>query len=138
MRLALLLLLLASPSVAQDEYGSRGLFPVYQSGNQWIVFDKPRKSGKNADLMAGAKFLIVGSLGADLFVVGRTSATYGGLCRNKKPLKLRAALLKGESHVFPAALDRGPVVKLVAHSHLLSTRTDGIDRLRCSPGPVVL
>lgn len=95
MRLALLFLLLASPSVAQDEYGSRGLFPVYQSGNQWVIFDKPRKSANPKDLMAGSKFLIVGSEGADLFVVGRTSATYGGACRGMKPQKLRAALLKG-------------------------------------------
>lgn len=97
-RLALLLLAaaaLASPSAAQDEYGSRGLFPVYQSGNQWVIFDKPRKGGAVKDLMPGSKFLIVGSVGADLFVVGRTSATYGAVCRGKKPLKLRAALLKG-------------------------------------------
>jgi len=98
MRLALVLLsllALASPSAAQDEYGSRGLFPVYKSGGQWVIFDKPRKSGSAKDLMPGSKFLIVGSVGADLFVVGRTSATYGGVCRNRKPLKLRAALLKG-------------------------------------------
>jgi len=97
-RLALALLAvlaLAGPSRAQDEYGSRGLFPVYQSGNQWVIFDKPRKTANPKDLMAGSKFLIVGSMGADLFVVGRTSATYGGACRGKKPLKLRAALLKG-------------------------------------------
>ncbi len=98
MRLLLALLAaaaLARPSAAQDEYGSRGLFPVYQSGNQWVIFDKPRKSGEMKDLLPGSRFLIVGSLGADLFVVGRTSATYGAVCRNKKPLKLRAALLKG-------------------------------------------
>lgn len=94
--LALLAILaLAPPSAAQVEYGVHGLFPVYTSGNQWVIFDKPRKSGKTSDLMPGSKFLIVGSIGADLFVVGRTSATYGGVCRNKKPLKLRAALLKG-------------------------------------------
>ena len=91
----LCVLALARPSAAQDEYGSRGLFPVYQSGNQWIIFDKPHKTGKAGDLMPGSKFLIVGSVGADLFVVGRTSATYGGVCRNKQPLRLRAALLKG-------------------------------------------
>ncbi len=89
------LLALAAPTRAQDEYGSRGLFPVYQSGNQWVIFDKPRKSANPKDLMPGSKFLIIGSVGADLFVVGRTSATYGGVCRGKKPLKLRAALLKG-------------------------------------------
>lgn len=101
-RLALLLLAvlaLAAPAAAQDEYGSRGLFPVYKSGNQWVIFDKPRKSKNAKDLMPGGKFLIVGSEGADLFVVGRTSATYGGACRGRKPLKLRAALLKGPRSV---------------------------------------
>jgi hypothetical protein len=93
--IVLALLALAPRAFAQDDYGSRGLFPVYQSGNQWVIFDKPRKSGAVKDLMPGSKFLIVGSEGADLFVVGRTSATYGGACRGKKPLKLRAALLKG-------------------------------------------
>lgn len=98
MRLLLALLVLsalAAPARAQDEYGARGLFPVYKSGNQWVIFDKPRKSRKAKDLLPGAKFLIIGSVGADVFVVGRTSATYGGLCRNRKPLRLRAALLKG-------------------------------------------
>ena len=98
MRLALAflaLLALAPRSSAQDEYGSRGLFPVYKSGGQWVIFDKPRKPANSKDLLPGSKFLIVGSEGADLFVVGRTSATYGGACRGKKPLKLRAALLKG-------------------------------------------
>lgn len=97
-RLALVLLALcalAPSSVAQDSYGAHGLFPVYKSGIQWVIFDKPRKSRNAKDLMPGAKFLIIGSEGADVFVVGRTSATYGGVCRNKKPLKLRAALLKG-------------------------------------------
>ena len=91
----LALLALAPSSSAQDEYGSRGLFPVYQSGNQWVIFDKARHAANPKDLMAGSKFLIVGSEGADLFIVGRTSATYGGACRGKKPQKLRAALLKG-------------------------------------------
>lgn len=84
-----------APARAQDEYGARGLFPVYVSGPQWVIFDKPRKGADPRDLMAGARYLIIGSEGADVFVVGRTSATYGGACRGKKPLKLRAALLKG-------------------------------------------
>ncbi|UPT72516.1 MAG: hypothetical protein M0D55_11090 [Elusimicrobiota bacterium] len=86
---------LAAPSRAQDAYGSRGLFPVYVSGNQWVIFDKPRPGADPKELMAGARYLIIGSEGADVFVVGRTSATYGGACRAKKPTKLRAALLKG-------------------------------------------
>lgn len=95
----LAVVLACAPSLAQDEYGSRGLFPVYRSGNQWVIFDKPRKGANPKDLMAGSKFLIIGSEGADLFVVGRTSATYGGACRAKKPQKLRAALLKGPRSV---------------------------------------
>src|ERR1043166_5870988 len=86
---------LAAPSAAQDEYGARGLFPVYKSGEQWVIFDKPRKSQSTKDLLPGAKFLVIGNTGADVFVVGRTSATYGGACRGKLPLRLRAALLKG-------------------------------------------
>ena len=86
---------LAAPVHAQDAYGARGLFPVYQSGNQWLIFDKPRTGGAVNDLMPGSKFLVVGNTGADLFVVARTSPTYGAVCRNKKPVRLRAALLKG-------------------------------------------
>ena len=86
---------LAAPARAQDAYGARGLFPVYQSGNQWLIFDKPRIGGAVNDLMPGSKFLVVGNNGADLFVVARTSPTYGAACRSKKPVRLRAALLKG-------------------------------------------
>ncbi len=86
---------LAVPAGAQDGYGARGLFPVYQSGNQWLIFDKPRAAGTANDLMPGSKFLVVGNTGADLFIVARTSPTYGAACRNKKPVRLRAALLKG-------------------------------------------
>jgi hypothetical protein len=114
-RLVLLLLaviVLAPPSFAQDEYGSRGLFPVYESGGQWLIFDKPRKSAGGADLMPGSKFLVVGSRGADLFAVGRTSATYGGACRNRKPLRLRAALLKG-----PRSSVGDPVIAIKVPDH---------------------
>lgn len=86
---------LAGSARAQDAYGAKGLFPVYKSGNQWVIFDKPRLTGAVKDLLPGARFLVVGSEGADLFVVGRSSPTYGAACRAKKPLRLRAALLKG-------------------------------------------
>ncbi|MBI3288304.1 MAG: hypothetical protein HYZ74_02160 [Elusimicrobia bacterium] len=91
---ALVLAASAPAAFAQDEYGAKGLFPVYQSGPQWVIFDKPRK-GDPKELAPGAKFLVVGSAGADLFVVARSSPSYGGMCRNKKPTRLRAALLKG-------------------------------------------
>lgn len=95
MRSALLtaLLLLAAPVFAQEEYGAKGIFPVYETSGQWAVFDK--KPGKPDLLGKGERFLVIGSDGAQLFDVGRTSGTYGGGCRKGKPAKLRAALLVG-------------------------------------------
>ncbi|MEK7388525.1 MAG: hypothetical protein AAB036_02380 [Elusimicrobiota bacterium] len=81
---------------AQEAYGARGLFPVYQSGEQWLIFDKPRASSdQSAPLLPGTRFLVVGSSGANLFVVARSSPTYGAVCRDKRSVRLRAALLKG-------------------------------------------
>lgn len=92
---ALLLGALLGPARAQDEYGAKGLFPVYDHAGTWLVYDKTSKRGASSALMPGSRFLIVGSRGADLFSVARASATYGGACRGRKPLRLRAAILKG-------------------------------------------
>ncbi|OGR99867.1 MAG: hypothetical protein A2V88_08595 [Elusimicrobia bacterium RBG_16_66_12] len=92
---ALLLGALPRPARAQDEYGAKGLFPVYDHAGTWLVYDKTSKKGASSALMPGSRFLIVGSRGADLFSVARASATYGGACRGRKPLRLRAAILKG-------------------------------------------
>lgn len=97
MRAALAALLLASlstPARAQDEYGARGLYPVYESGPQWVIFDKAKVGGAK-ELAPGGRFLVVGSEGAQLFAVARSSPTYGGACRARKPARLRGALLKG-------------------------------------------
>lgn len=91
----LVLCALARRSVAQDAYGSKGLFPVYESGGTWLIYDKTTPKGASRALAPGARFLVVGSNGADLFSVARTSATYGGLCRAGKPARLRASILKG-------------------------------------------
>lgn len=94
-------LALAQPARAQSAYGAKGLFPVYETAGQWVIFDKrPRPArdpavGALAPLVPGERFLVIGSLGAEVFEVARTSGTYGGACREKKPLNLRAALLKG-------------------------------------------
>lgn len=91
---ALLWLWAPAPAHAQEEYGAKGLYPVYETGGQWLIFDKNPKKGMSA-LALGNRFLVVGSAGAEVFEVARTSATYGGICRNKKPARLRAALLRG-------------------------------------------
>lgn len=91
----LLVCALPRPSLAQDEYGSKGLFPVYDNGRTWFIYDKTARKGAARGLMPGSRFLVVGSRGADLFSVVRTSATYGGACSGRKPLRLRAALLRG-------------------------------------------
>lgn len=86
---------LARPAAAQDEYGAKGLFPVYEYGGQWLVYDKTTAAGGSKALLPGGEFLVVGSAGADVFDVARASAAFGGACRARKPARLRAALLKG-------------------------------------------
>lgn len=89
------LILAAVPARGQDGYGARGIYPVYETGGQWVVFDKEAGRKKPSPLEAGTRFLVIGSRGSQLFMVARTSGTYGGACRQGKPLKLRAALLRG-------------------------------------------
>lgn len=93
--LAALLLFAARPGSAQEEYGAKGIFPIYESGGQWLIFDKKPAKKKPSPLGVGGRFLVIGSQGAQVFEVARTSGTYGGACRQRRPLKLRAALLKG-------------------------------------------
>jgi hypothetical protein len=96
--LAALALACAASARAQEAYGAKGIYPVYETAGQWVIFDKdprPGQPGQAAPLAPGGRFLVVGSQGSELFTVARTSATYGGACRKNKPVKLRAALLKG-------------------------------------------
>lgn len=97
MRLASVVLLLALvlPSGAQDNYGAKGIFPVYETDGQWVIFDKNPSQKTPAPLGKGGRFLVIGNAGAQLFKIGRQSGTYGGGCRGHKPLKLRAGLLVG-------------------------------------------
>lgn len=86
---------LVRPAAAQDKYGARGLFPVYDVDGHWLIFDKTVESGDSAALRPGGRFLLVGSDGDGLFSVAHASAAFGGACRKKKPARLRAAILKG-------------------------------------------
>ena len=92
---ALLAGALARPAAAQEEYGARGLFPVYDYAGQWTIYDKTAQKGGAQALKPGNRFLVVGSEGAELFTVARASAAWGGACRARQPVRLRAALLKG-------------------------------------------
>lgn len=85
----------ARPAAAQDEYGAKGLFPVYDVGGHWLIYDKTTADGGSSTLRPGGGFLLIGSDGADLFAVAHASAAYGGICRRKKPARLRAAILRG-------------------------------------------
>lgn len=91
----LLAVFLAAPAPAKEPYGARGIFPVYETAGQWLIFDKRPGKNPSGPLAPGKRFLVVGSAGAEVFSVARTSGTYGGACRGRKPLRLRAALLKG-------------------------------------------
>ena len=92
-----LLALLTSPrpSAAQDEYGAKGLFPTYNVGGHWLIYDKTTAKGGSQGLKPGGRFLLVGSEGAELFTVAHASAAFGGSCRGRKPLRLRAGILSG-------------------------------------------
>ncbi|MBI5241896.1 MAG: hypothetical protein HY926_15595 [Elusimicrobia bacterium] len=93
--LAALSLAWAAPAPAQEAYGAKGIYPVYETSGQWVIFDKDPRPAQSPPLGPGSRFLVVGSSGSELFTVARTSATYGGACRKNKPVKLRAALLRG-------------------------------------------
>ncbi|MBI4376402.1 MAG: hypothetical protein HY549_08125 [Elusimicrobia bacterium] len=96
----LLGLALATPSWAQEAYGHKGIFPVYETAGQWVIFDKKPSKASDRLLSPGSRFLIIGSSGSQVFDVARTSATYGGACREKRPVRLKAALLKGPRRII--------------------------------------
>ncbi len=92
---ALLACCIAAPARAQEAYGAKGLFPVYETSGQWVIFDKRPDKQHPTPVGPGDAFLVIGSSGAELFSVKRDSGTYGGACRGHKPLRLRAGLLVG-------------------------------------------
>lgn len=92
--LAALVTFAAVSSKAQENYGSKGIYPVYEQSGTWLIYNKAAR-GKSPALKPGRKFLVIGGLGAGLFTVERTSMTYGGACRARKPIPLPAAILDG-------------------------------------------
>lgn len=95
---AVLFCCLLAPARAQENYGAKGLYPIYETAGQWFIFDKNpegRKKGDDSPLAPTKRFLVVGSQGAGIFEVARASAAYGGACRENKPARLRTALLRG-------------------------------------------
>ena len=95
--LSLLLLTLPGPARAQEEYGAKGIYPVYETGGQWLIFDKHPKKDLHPTAAPPAlchRFLVIGSEGSEIFQ-GRELGDHGGARRGKRPAKLRAALLKG-------------------------------------------
>ena len=99
-RLASLILVFAvwaapRPALAQAEYGAKGMFPIYDIDGRWIIYDKTFVKGGTKSLRPKTKFLVIGSSGADLFAVERSSQSYGGLCRERRPAAMRAAIIGG-------------------------------------------
>ncbi len=92
---SILVLAAAARPAAQDAYGAKGFFPVYDVDGRWLIYDKTAQAGGSQALRRGESFLLVGSDGAGLFSVERSSAAYGGVCRRKKSARLRAAVLGG-------------------------------------------
>lgn len=104
----LALTILVSLARAQLGYGDKGIFPVYEESGQWVVFDK--RPAKPSPLARGRRFLVIGTEGAQVFEVARTSGTFAGACREHKPYRLKAALLKGRR----SSIGRPLIAKLVA------------------------
>lgn len=95
-RAALIAAVLAAPCLASEPYGSRGIYPVYEANGQWLIFNRVgRRIKEGSHLAVDSRFLVIGSRGAGLFTVARTSMTYGGACKDRKAVKLHAALLRG-------------------------------------------
>lgn len=96
-----MILLLALPGRAQGPYGDKGIYPVYEDTGKWLIFDKTaikkqkKNSGTDRRLQPGAKFLVIGSKGSGLFTISQTTASYGGACAGRMPLRLQAAVLEG-------------------------------------------
>ena len=105
--LALLAALCLAPAKAQDEYGAKGIYPVYETSGQWVIFDKSPKKAKPkqaSPLSPGSRFLVVGSKGSQLFPVPRSSAAFGGACRKRRPITLRTAILDGPRRAVGAPI----------------------------------
>ncbi len=94
---ALLASLACVAARAQIGYGEKGIYPVYETGGQWAIFDKRPVQG--GPFTAGARVLVIGTEGEQVFEVGRSSAAYGGACRRHKPARVKTALLKGPRRV---------------------------------------
>jgi hypothetical protein len=99
MRAALVLLvsavLLPVRARAADAYGAKGLFPVYAVGGRWLIYDKTSSEAASRSLRPGSRFLLIGSRDAAVFDAAHATAAFGGICRKRKPARLRAAVLSG-------------------------------------------
>ncbi len=84
-----------SNGIAQEVYGAKGLFPIYDANGQWLIFDKTSLPGGAQSLKPGGRFLVIGSAGAEIFEVVRASNAFGGACSARKPIRLRTGILKG-------------------------------------------
>lgn len=83
------------PAGAQTAYGAKGLYPVYPVDGSWLIYDKPSPKRSAKSFRPKARFLVVGSAGADVFSIDRSTRTLGGMCRERVPVPLRAAVLGG-------------------------------------------
>ncbi|MHB2025708.1 MAG: hypothetical protein ACYCPQ_03575 [Elusimicrobiota bacterium] len=90
---------------AAGNYGSKGLYPVYETAGQWLIYDKNPSPAQELWLSPGQRYLLVGSKGSGIFTVGRDSQTYGGVCQGSRPIPVKAALLRG-----PRSLVGSPII----------------------------
>jgi hypothetical protein len=97
------------PACAQEDYGAKGIFPVYVSAGHWFVYDKAPGAAPTKALSLKSSFLVIAAGGEELLSVAHSSAAYGGLCRERKPSRLRTAVFAPASRSIGA-----PIVALKA------------------------
>lgn len=83
------------PSIAKPVKGAPGIFPVYQSGNRWLLMDRGAHSKAKSRLSEGAQVLVVGSQGVDVFRIGRSSWSWGAACADRRPSRTLAWWVSG-------------------------------------------
>ncbi|MDE1977309.1 MAG: hypothetical protein KGI84_08645 [Elusimicrobia bacterium] len=95
----------AVAAAAPEPYGSKGIYPIYESGGQWLIFDKNPGPRQSALLGIPQRYLVIGSQGSGVFWIARDSSSYGGACKESRPIPLRTALLRG-----PRSLVGHPII----------------------------
>ncbi|MFA6028778.1 MAG: hypothetical protein WC969_02865 [Elusimicrobiota bacterium] len=98
-----------NPKTAEPRRSSSNIFPVYAFDGRWLLLDRSAGKGRIAK---GSRLLVIGSAGIEEFTAAKSSANWGAACTDRKPSRVRAWWLKGESREAFATVGT-PVVAIL-------------------------